>query len=430
MSDLAHAKRSTASSLIVKRRRAEWRFRAYGVAAIAFCFLAILILFTSIIGKGYSAFVQSHISVPVKLDAAVIDPEGTKIHDALMGADYESLIKESVYAALAVPEENKPARKHAMELISESADTQLRDKVSADPSIIGKTINVSLIASDRVDAVLKGNIDRTVPESDRQVSDQQLAWIDGWQKAGKVSQDFNTGLFTNGASSKPESAGLLVAIIGSIYMMLIVIFIAVPLGVASAIYLEEFAPKNRWTDLIEVNVNNLAAVPSIVFGLLGLAIFINGFGLPRSASLVGGLVLSLMTLPTIIIATRAALGSIPPSIKEAALGVGASKMQTIFHHVLPLAIPGILTGTIIGLVRALGETAPLLMIGMVAYIIDPPKSVLEPATALPIQIYMWATSAERGFAARTGAATIVLLLFSFLMNAGAIYLRRKFERRW
>ena len=430
MSDMVQTRRGTASSLIAKRRRAEWRFRAYGVAAIAFCFLAILVLFTSIIGKGYSAFLQSHISVPVKFDAAVIDPDGTKNHDTLMGADYQSLIKESVYAALAVPEDNKPARKHAMELISDSADTQLRDKVLADPSIIGKTVDVSLIASDRVDAVLKGNIDRTVPEADRQVSDQQLAWIDEWQKAGKVSQDFNTGLFTNGASSKPESAGLLVAIIGSLYMMLIVIFMAVPLGVASAIYLEEFAPKNRWTDLIEVNVNNLAAVPSIVFGLLGLAIFINGFGLPRSASLVGGLVLSLMTLPTIIIATRAALGSIPPSIKEAALGVGASKMQTIFHHVLPLAIPGILTGTIIGLVRALGETAPLLMIGMVAFIVDPPKSVLEPATALPIQIYMWATSAERGFAARTGAATIVLLLFSFIMNAGAIYLRRKFERRW
>jgi phosphate transport system permease protein len=430
MSDMVQTKRGMGSSLLVKRRRAEWRFRAYGVAAIAFCFLAILVLFTSIIGKGYSAFQQSHISVPVKFDAAVIDPDGSKNHDTLMGADYASLIKASVYAALAVPEDNKPARKHALELISDSADTQLRDKVVADPSIIGKTVEVSLIASDRVDAVLKGNIDRTVPEADRQVSDQQLAWIDGWQKAGKVSQDFNTGLFTNGASSKPESAGLLVAIIGSFYMMLIVTFIAVPLGVASAIYLEEFAPKNRWTDLIEVNVNNLAAVPSIVFGLLGLAIFINGFGLPRSASLVGGLVLSLMTLPTIIIATRAALGSIPPSIKEAALGVGASKMQTIFHHVLPLAIPGILTGTIIGLVRALGETAPLLMIGMVAFIVDPPRSVLEPATALPIQIYMWATSAERGFAARTGAATIVLLLFSFLMNAGAIYLRRKFERRW
>jgi len=429
MSDVA-IKSSLNSDLTVRRRRAEWRFRAYGVAAIAFCFLAILVLFTSIITKGYSAFQQSHISIPITLDASVIDPDGKRDHDTLMGADYASLVKQSVLTTLAVPAEDKPARKHAMELISDSSDLQVRDAVLADPSKIGQTVNISLTASDNVDAVLKGNIDRTVPEADRQVSDQQLAWIDGLKKAGKVSADFNTGLFTNGASSKPESAGLWVAILGSFYMMVIVIFIAVPLGVASAIYLEEFAPKNRWTDLIEVNVNNLAAVPSIVFGLLGLAIFINGFGLPRSASLVGGLVLALMTLPTIIIATRAALGSIPPSIKEAAMGVGASKMQTIFHHVLPLAIPGILTGTIIGLVRALGETAPLLMIGMVAFIVDPPKSVLEPATALPIQIYMWATSAERGFAARTGAATIVLLLFSFVMNAGAIYLRRKFERRW
>lgn len=421
---------SVVAALIARRRRAEWRFRAYGIAAIAFCFLAILVLFTSIISKGYSAFWQSHISIPVTFDPSVIDPAGKKENDSLMAADYEALVKQSVYAALAVPEDDMPARKHALDLISDSADTQLRDMVLAQPDIIGKTLDVGLIASDNVDAVLKGSIDRKVPEADRQVSDQQLAWIDGLQKAGKVTQDFNSGLFTNGASSKPESAGLWVAIVGSFYMMLIVILVAVPLGVASAIYLEEFAPKNRWTDLIEVNVNNLAAVPSIVFGLLGLAVFINGFGLPRSASLVGGLVLSLMTLPTIIIATRAAIGSIPPSIKEAALGVGASKMQTIFHHVLPLAVPGILTGTIIGLVRALGETAPLLMIGMVAFIIDPPKSILEPATALPIQIYMWATSAERGFVARTGAATIVLLLFSFVMNAGAIYLRRKFERRW
>ncbi len=430
MSEVMLANPGAVSARTVKRRQAEWRFRAYGVAAIAFCFLAILVLFTSIITKGYSAFLQTEITIPVKIDAAVVDPDGKKDHETLMSADYASLIKQSLYETLAIPADNKPMRKRALDMISESSDLLLRDAVLANPAIVGKTVDVALRASDNVDAVMKGNIDRTVPEADRQVSDLQLGWIDGLQKAGKISKNFNSVLFTNGASSKPESAGLWVAIIGSFYMMLIVIFLAVPLGVASAIYLEEFAPKNHWTDLIEVNVNNLAAVPSIVFGLLGLAIFINGFGLPRSASLVGGLVLSLMTLPTIIIATRAALGSIPPSIKEAALGVGASKMQTIFHHVLPLAVPGILTGTIIGLVRALGETAPLLMIGMVAFIVDPPKSVLEPATALPIQIYMWATSAERGFAARTGAATIVLLLFSFLMNAGAIYLRRKFERRW
>ncbi len=421
---------NTISPHLKKRRRAEWLFRAYGLAAIIFCFLAVAVLFTSIISKGYTAFRQTHITLPVNFDASIIDPDGTKNVDTLMAADYQQLVKKALLDKLQIKPEDKPARKRAMDLLSHSADTELRDLIIANPAIIGKTQDVSLTASDNVDAVLKGTIDRTVPEADRQISDQQLAWIDQFSKAGQVTKDFNTKLFTAGASSQPETAGLWVAILGSFYMMLTVILIAVPLGIAAAIYLEEFAPKNRITDFIEVNVNNLAAVPSIVFGLLGLAIFINGFGLPRSASLVGGLVLSLMTLPTIIIATRAALGSIPPSIKEAALGVGASKMQMIFHHALPLAVPGILTGTIIGLVRALGETAPLLMIGMVAFIVDPPKSILEPATALPIQIYMWATSAERGFSERTGAATIVLLLFSFVMNAGAIYLRRKFERRW
>ena len=421
---------NTISAHLKKRRRAEWLFRAYGIAAICFCFLAVAVLFTSIISKGYTAFRQTHITLPINFDASIIDPDGTKNVDTLMAADYQQLVKKALVEKLQIKAEDKPARKRAMDLLSHSADTEIRDLVIANPAIIGKIQDVSLTASDNVDAVIKGTIDRTVPEADRQVSDQQLAWIDQFSKDGQVTKDFNTKLFTAGASSQPETAGLWVAIIGSFYMMLTVILIAVPLGIASAIYLEEFAPKNRITDFIEVNVNNLAAVPSIVFGLLGLAIFINGFGLPRSASLVGGLVLSLMTLPTIIIATRAALGSIPPSIKEAALGVGASKMQMIFHHALPLAVPGILTGTIIGLVRALGETAPLLMIGMVAFIIDPPKSILEPATALPIQIYMWATSAERGFSERTGAATIVLLLFSFVMNAGAIYLRRKFERRW
>jgi phosphate transport system permease protein len=421
---------SDKSAFLKKRHRSEWVFRALGIAAISFCFLAVLVLFASIISKGYTAFRQTHITIPVNFDASLIDPSGTQSLDSLMSADYQLLVKKSITGKLTIAASDKPMRKKAMDLLSHATDTELRDVVLADPSVIGKIQEVSLTASDNVDAVLKGTMDRNVPEADRQITDQQLAWIDQLVKEGKITQDFNTKLFTAGASSQPETAGLWVAILGSFYMMITVMIIALPLGVASAIYLEEFAPKNRFTDLIEVNVNNLAAVPSIVYGLLGLAIFINGFGLPRSAPLVGGLVLSLMTLPTIIIATRAALGSIPPSIKQAALGVGASKMQVIFHHSLPLAVPGILTGTIIGLVRALGETAPLLMIGMVAFIVDPPKSILEPATALPIQIYMWATSAERGFSERTGAATIVLLLFSFVMNAGAIYLRRRFERRW
>lgn len=418
-----------AAALLKKRHAAETRFRAYGAAAIIFCVLAVLVLFTSIISRGYSAFQTTHLTLSVYLDAGTIDPDGSKNPDTLMAADYGKLIKLAIYEELETGKE-KPARKKAAALLSRGADVVLRDMVVANPSLIGQTVAVSVPASDDVDALLKGSIDRSVPEANRQLDDRQLAWIDKLVAEGKLAHSFNSGLFTNGASSQPETAGLLVALIGSFYMMLIVTVLAVPFGVAGAIWLEEFAPKNRWTDVIEVNVNNLAAVPSIVYGLLGLAIFINLFGLPRSAPLVGGLVLSLMTLPTIIIATRAAIAAVPPSIREAALGVGASKMQVIFHHVLPLAVPGILTGTIIGLVRALGETAPLLMIGMVAFVVSPPATPLEPATALPIQIYMWATSAERGFTALTGAATIVLLLFSFVMNGGAIYLRRRFERRW
>lgn len=247
---------------------------------------------------------------------------------------------------------------------------------------------------------------------------------------GMMSEAFNWGLFTNGASSRPETSGLGVALVGSFYMMLIVLVLALPIGVAASIYLEEFAKKNRLTDLIEVNINNLAAVPSIVFGLLGLAVFINFFNLPRSASIVGGLVLTLMTLPTIIIATRSALRAVPPSIRAAALGLGASKTQMVFHHVLPLAAPGILTGTIIGLAQALGETAPLLLIGMVAFVANMPTTPMDPATALPVQIFMWANEAERAFVERTSGAIIVLLLFLAVMNIAAIILRRRFERRW
>jgi phosphate transport system permease protein len=302
--------------------------------------------------------------------------------------------------------------------------------VIADPSIIGHTRPVWLLAHGNVDAFVKGAISRDTPEESRQLKDQQVAWVDRMTADGVLARKFNTGLFTFGASSQPETAGLGVAIIGSLFMMLTVLALAVPLGVAAAIYLQEFAPKNRFTDLIEVNINNLAAVPSIVFGLLGLAVFINFFGLPRSASFVGGLVLTLMTLPTIIIATRAAIAAVPPSIREAALGVGASQMQTVFHHVLPLAMPGILTGTIIGLAKALGETAPLLMIGMVAFVVDYPATPLQSATALPVQIYMWATEAERGFVERTAGATLVLLAFMLAMNAVAIVLRQRFARRW
>jgi phosphate transport system permease protein len=302
--------------------------------------------------------------------------------------------------------------------------------VLADPSIVGQTRSVEVPASDDADMLMKGYIERDVPEAERRLSDQQLAWMDTLIERGQVAKRFNTAFFTNGDSRDPELAGIWGAAKGSFYMLLVTLGLSFPIGVAAAVYLEEFAPQNRLTDLIEININNLAAVPSIVFGLLGLAVFLNFFGLPRSAPLVGGLVLTLMTLPTIIISSRAALKSVPPSIREAALGMGASRMQTTFHHVVPLAMPGMLTGTIIGMAQALGESAPLLMIGMIAFIVDVPQGFFDPSTVLPVQIYLWADSPERAFLERTSAGIMVLLGFLILMNLFAIMLRRKFERRW
>jgi phosphate transport system permease protein len=278
--------------------------------------------------------------------------------------------------------------------------------------------------------LVKGHIDRTRPESERRVDDQTLGWVERLEEGGRVQKRLNTVFFTHGTSREPELAGIAGALMGSFYTLLLTLLFSFPIGVGAALYLEEFAPKNRWTDLIEVNINNLAAVPSIVFGLLGLAVFIGVFGVPRSTPLVAALVLTLMTLPTIIIASRAALKSVPPSIREAALGVGASPLQTQLHHVLPLAMPGMLTGTIIGMAQALGETAPLLMIGMIAFIVDIPSGFTSPATVLPVQIFLWADSPERAFVERTSAAILVLLGFLILMNLTAVMLRRKFERRW
>ncbi len=426
----AFGARSDSARRLAKRHAAERRFRWYGIAALLFGLGFLVFLFTSIIGKGWSAFLQTSVHLPIYFDQQVINPSGDlNNRDELFQADYAKLARDSLFKILGTADDRK-TRRAASALLSRGVDAQIRSIVLKDPSIIGKTQDVWLLTSDNVDALMKGSISRETPEDRRLLSDQQIAWVDILSEKGIIAKRFNTGLFVNGASSKPETAGLGVALIGSAYMMLIVALLAVPLGVAAAIYLEEFAPNNRWSDIIEVNINNLAAVPSIVFGLLGLAVFINFFGLPRSAPLIGGLVLTLMTLPIVIIATRAAIKSVPPSIKEAALGVGASKMQVITQHILPITVPGILTGTIIGLVHALGETAPLLMIGMVAFVVDYPTTPLEPATALPVQIYMWATSAERGFIERTAGATIVLLAFLVIMNSVAVYLRHRFERKW
>ncbi len=427
---IASRNKEDSQKRIARRYAAERRFKAYGLAAILFGLAFLFALFSTILVRGYTAFTQSAFTLNVDLDKNAFGSSSPPSQNDILMADYTKLANRALFVALGVEPANRADAKAAAALLSANADTQIRKAVSADPALIGKTVPFTLLAHGNVDTLMKGHFDRTVPENRRQLSDKQLGWLDKAAESGMLSKHFNTGLFTYGASSKPETAGVGVALVGSLYMMAIVLLIAVPLGVAAAVYLEEFAPKNLLTDAIEVNINNLAAVPSIVFGLLGLAIFINFMGIPRSASLVGGLVLALMTLPTIIIATRAAVAAVPPSIREAALGVGASKMQSITHHVLPLAVPGILTGTIIGLAKALGETAPLLMIGMVAFVVEYPKTPFDAATALPVQIYMWATAAERGFVERTAGATLILLAFLVCMNIAAVILRRRYERRW
>ncbi|WP_062206332.1 phosphate ABC transporter permease PstA [Aureimonas sp. AU12] len=417
---------------IKRRYAAERRFKLYGLAAISIGMIFLAMLLWSVVGKGYTAFFQTQIRVPVTFSQSVIDPRNTAGKDpsVLRIANYPKLVQDAIAAKLGIDPANRADIRLANELVSQSVRTQLAGMVLDDLSVIGTTQDIWVYANSTVDSAVKGQFDLSIPEDRRPIKDRQLEWIRQLEASGDLEQRFNTGLFTFGASSRAETAGLGVAAIGSLYMMGIVLLLALPIGVAASIYLEEFAPKNKLTDLIEVNINNLAAVPSIVYGLLGLAVFINWFGLPRSAALVGGLVLTLMTLPTIIIATRAALKAVPPSIRAAALGLGASKTQMVFQHVLPLAMPGILTGTIIGLAHALGETAPLLLIGMVAFVANYPATPMDPATALPVQIYMWANEAERAFVERTSGAIIVLLLFLAVMNITAIILRRRFERRW
>jgi phosphate transport system permease protein len=406
-----------------RRYRSEKRFRLIGLFAIVSSLLFLALLFVSIVAKGYSAFRQSYLLLDIHFAEEAMNV------DNLAMADYNGLIKDGLRTMF--PEvSSRGDKKLLYGLASPGAAFRLQEMVVADTSIIGTTRSVWLPADDDVDMLLKGHIDRKLPEDERRIRDVQLGWIDSLVVQNRLRLKFNTTFFRAGDSREPELAGILGATMGSLYTLVVTLLLSFPVGVAAAIYLEEFAARNIVTDIIEVNINNLAAVPSIVFGLLGLAVFLNFFGLPRSAPLVGGLVLSLMTLPTIIIVSRVALQSVPPSIREAALGVGASKMQTVFHHVLPLAMPGMLTGTIIGMARALGESAPLLMIGMVAFIVDVPTGFLEPATVLPVQIYLWADSPERAFVERTSAAIMVLLAFLIVMNAAAVYMRNRFERRW
>jgi len=414
---------------LAKRYAKERRFKRLGLGAVVLGLLFVSVLFVDIVTKGYTAFVQTHIELEVFFDPAVIDPGGAGNPDAILQADFRKIARMSLRELF--PDVNGRGDKRALSaILSTGASYQLLEMVKDDPDLIGTRQTVALIADDDIDMLVKGHMDRQAAQEDRRLNDKVIAWVDRLEAEGRVVTKFNTGFFTNGDSREPELAGIGGAAAGSFYTLLVTLVLSFPIGMAAAVYLEELAPRNRWTDLIEVNINNLAAVPPIVFGLLGLALFINLFGLPRSAPLVGGLVLTLMTLPTIIISARAALKSVPPSIREAALGVGASRMQTVFQHVLPLAMPGMLTGTIIGMAQALGETAPLLMIGMVAFIVDIPGSPMDPSTVLPVQVYLWADSPERAFVERTSAASMILLAFLIAMNTFAVVMRRRFERRW
>jgi len=405
------------------RRRAERRFQRMGLFAILASLLFLALLFISIISNGYSAIFQTHIKIDV-----FFDPGKIAKNDPSQG-DYPGIVKASLRKMF--PDvKGRSDKRRLYQLVSSGAGFQLRKMVLADPAMIGEHRSIWVPADDDVDMLMKGYLSRNSDIQSGRFSKKQLQWIDRLEAEKRIRKKFNITFFTAGDSREPELAGVWGAVAGSFFTLLVTLVLSFPIGVAAAVYLEEFAPKNRWTDLIEVNINNLAAVPSIVFGLLGLAVFLNFFGLPRSSPLVGGLVLTLMTLPTIIIAGRAAVQAVPPSIRDAALGVGASKMQTIMHHVLPLAMPGMLTGAIIGMARALGESAPLLMIGMVAFIVDIPGGFTDPATVLPVQVFLWADSPERAFVERTSAATLVLLVFLFAMNGLAVYLRKRFERRW
>lgn len=412
-----------------KRYAAERRFKLYGIAAVLTALFFVGLLFTTIFMNGMSSFSQTMVTLDVTLHEQDIDPEGARDPKVLQTANYRKLVRQTLFELFPDVTKRRDKRKLA-KMISPGAPFIIRDAVIENPDLIGQRVTFTFPMSDDIDQFYKGTISSSTSESDRRVSNQEIGWLSDLTDKGLVDKKFNATFFSAGDSREPELAGIRGAAVGSFLTLLVTLVLSFPIGIASAVYLEEFAPKNRITQIIEVNINNLAAVPSIVFGLLGLAIFLNFFGLPRSAPLVGGMVLALMTLPTIIIAGRAALKAVPPSIREAALGMGASRVQTVTHHVLPLAMPGMLTGAIIGMAQALGETAPLLMIGMVAFIVDIPGGVTDPSTVLPVQIYLWADSPERAFVERTSGAIIVLLGFLVMMNAAAVILRKKFEKKW
>ena len=412
---------------LAKRNRSERHFQWFGKLGVILGLAAVVLLFVDIISKGSGAFRATYIQLEIEYDPEVIGILDVNDTEEFIFANWQNLAKKSLRDLF--PEVTKRGEKRKLNnLVSEGAGFDFRDQLTQRPSLWGTKETLWILADDDIDTYYKSWLDDN-PFSARLTS-EQIKWIDQLHSKGLITLKFNTKFFERGDSREPEQAGIKGALIGSFFTLILTLLMSFPMGVTAAIYLEEFAPKNKWTDLIEVNINNLAAVPSIIFGLLGLAIFINFFGIPRSIPVRGAIVLALMTLPTIIITSRAAIKSVPPSIREAALGVGASKFQTTLHHVLPLSLPGMLTGAIIGMARALGETAPLLMIGMVAFIVDIPGGFTDPATVLPVQIFLWIDSPERAFVEKTSAAIIILLSFLMVMNFVAVYLRKRLERRW
>ncbi|GAB5381686.1 MAG: phosphate ABC transporter permease PstA [Aliiglaciecola sp.] len=414
---------------LAKRYRAEKRFKAYGIAAILFGLSCVVLLFTDIIGKGHSAFLQTYVYLEVEFDPESLEIDDITDPGQIARADYTGLIRTALREQF-TDANGRRDRRSLYALVSNGAGFNLREKLEDDPTLLNQSVGVWLLADDDVDTYYKSRNDDGSEAFTGRLNEKQINWVETLIANEHLVKRFNTTFFSSGDSREPEQAGILGAMMGSLFTLLVTIALSFPIGIAAAVYLEEYAPKNKFTDFIEVNINNLAAVPSIIFGLLGLSIFIGFFEMHRSLPLVGGLVLTLMTLPTIIISSRAAIKSVPPSIRDAALGLGASKMQVVLHHVLPLAMPGMLTGAIIGFAQALGETAPLLMIGMVAFIVDIPGGVADPATALPVQIFLWSDSPERAFVERTSAAIMVLLAFLISMNTLAIWLRKRLERRW
>ena len=418
----------TKEQRLKKRYSSEKRFKRYGIISICMALLFVGLLIVKVLSEGSSAFVKTTIQLELNFDSKLLNVSEKPTKEELENIDFYSFTLQHILKSY--PTNNRDEEKLLIKLFTSDFEFEVKKLFLSNLNILNTVVPFKITASSDLDQLHKGNYTKNIAEDRRKISNYQLKIYDHFLEKNKITKVYNNYFLTNGDSRNPEIAGIGGAMLGSLFSILVCLAISFPIALFAAVYLEEFAPKNKFTDFIEININNLAAVPSIVFGLLGLGILLNVFELPRSTSLVGGITLALMTLPRIIIPCRASLKAVPPSIREAALAVGASKVQSVMHHVVPLAMPGTLSGTIIGLAQALGETAPLLLIGMVAFVVQVPGNPMDPSASLPIQVYLWSESAERGFVEKTSATIIMLLAFLILMNSVAVYARQKFEKKW